>query len=221
MLTRRHTRHGLVAIALGALVLAGCGTQTDDPTAPAAPPTTSESPSVEPTTEGPATEEPTTGDPTTAEPTAGAVAMEEDSVAGIALPAPVDEVVAALEAALGEPTADLSEESCRADGSVMRWLDWGELRVIGLGPDADNVEITSWEVFGTDVPGEVTLPGGLRIGDTEAQVLEALPQGEVVGPEGVPHGGKLVNQGEVSVKLDGDTELVITVSAHMREVSCD
>jgi len=108
-----------------------------------------------------------------------------------------------------------------ADGGVLRSLSWGDFAIHGMAPDVPALRMTSWEVTGEDLPEGLSLPEGLAIGMSEADATALLPDAEVVGPDGVPHGGKMLTEGDLTVKLDGDDGTVISVAAHLDQVACD
>lgn len=144
-----------------------------------------------------------------------------DEVYGIALPAAPDTLLAALEP-LGAPSNDTELDGCMfdaPDGGVLRVIEWGELRLSGMAASPEEVQITSWEVFGTDVPDDVDLPHDLEIGDERADVEEALPGAQLL--EEMPHGGPGYVDGALRVLLDGQTGQVLTIDAHIDQVACD
>lgn len=224
-------RTSLAALATAALLLSGCGSQEapDDPTTGVGAPgqTTSAEPADPGTTTDPGTE--TTGTDTgtdTDTETAtdapggdGPVELGVDNVGDLQLPAAADEAVEALVPLLGQPTSDLETDGCEPS-STMRVVWWDDFGLSGQG-EAGSLELTSWEVVGSDHPPNLVLPEGLDIGDSEEAVRTALPDAEWTGPEGTPHGGKLALDGDLMVKLDAQDDTVSSASAHISEVSCE
>lgn len=184
---------------------------TDETTEDSTEGSTEESTSGEDAAEDGGTEEGTTDASGTgaAEPTAepenpdGRITATVDSLEGIPLTAPAEELVAAVEAELGEP--ELSTEAatdCNGtmDGHV--WM-WEGLALTDLGD-----EIT-WQVDGRLAGAD--LPEGLAIGTSEVELRAAHD----VVEESMTGGGWpiLVLQEGYSVTLDPSTRDVSDVSS--------
>jgi hypothetical protein len=222
---QRRRRAGAATLAAVALLLAGCGSQEapDDPSTGVAVPGSTV---TESETEGTATESDAEGTATTddaASTAPGAAAPVElgvGAVGDLALPADADEALEVLVPLLGEPTQDVEAPGCEPS-STMRILWWEEFGLSGQGADAGSVELTSWEVVGDSYPPSLLLPDGLEVGATEDEVLTALPDAEVLGPDGMPHGGKLVRDGDLTVKLSAEDNTLSAVQANIQLVGCD
>lgn len=227
--TQRRSHAGAAILTAAALLLAGCGSQEapDDATTGVAVPGSTATQSEDEatvTTDESTSEDAGTGPAddaaSTAPGDAGRVELGVDAVGDLALPADADEALEVLVPLLGEPTQDVETDGCEPS-STMRILWWDDFGLSGQGEDPGSVELTSWEVVGASYPQNLVLPEGLELGATEEEVLAALPDAEVLGPDGMPHGGMLVRDGELTVKLSAEDDTVSAVQANIQLVGCD
>jgi hypothetical protein len=163
---------GLTLLLATGLLVAACSDDDDEPAA-----TTTRLETT--TTVAPTTTAPDTT--TTAEPAESAIALRGDGLGVVALGAAPDAAIAAVTAALGEPSVDTGWEPSfstygTCPGEQIRGVEWGGLVLLFTDGDTtygSGEHLFSWRVTGA--PPAVSTPTGLGFGSTASDAEELYP----------------------------------------------
>lgn len=177
-----------------------------------------------------ATAEPTdggdAGEDATAEPTddAGAsevVELRDGTIAGLELPAPVDEVRETLTAQWGEPDVDGERAGCPLGDpdTLLHELEWGELVVYGQYLPGEEPVIQTWQVVGNDLPEGLDTPFDIIPGTPWDLAVAAVPSAEVgSGLGGEP---EITSPEREGLAWSGDADETEVTSASYNAIACE